>query len=820
MKKFAKSNLFASILNFEYSASVLHNSVFVLLLFGFTSAVFAQWSHNPTINTPICAILNYQGLAAITSDGHGGAIIVWVDERGPDRDIYAQRVDADGFVHWAANGIAICKLPDIQAGPVIIDDGVGGAIIAWVDYRNGKDADIYAQRIDANGTVKWTADGVPICKSPNDQINPAIVIDGAGGAIIAWGDNPSISDWNIYAQRIDANGNVQWTNNGVAICTASNTQWIPVIVSDNAGGAIVAWDDSRGSDWDIYAQRIDGYGNVQWTTNGKSICQAANDQGWLAIASDGVGGAIIAWKDLRRLYKDSYAQRIDAFGAVQWTNNGVPICTAADDLTAPVIASDGSGGAIIAWEDYRSGSTVNIYAQRIIANGAVIWPANGVVISTDVTSPQWPTIASDGTGGAIITWEDARGNDIDIYVQKINSIGLVQWPVNGVAISTAADDQGNQVMTGDGFGGAIIAWQDRRSGFEDIYAQKVFPKGYLANQAPEIARVRDVINDQGGLVSVLWFPSPLDVWPDQTITSYWIWRGLKLTAAQNNVIVLEPQAFRKRVASKGNLMDTYMMLPGITSNRGPIFWELIDSVDTRWLHGYSFNVPTLSDSGSQGVPWHYFMISAQTGDPLVFWDSPPDSGYSIDNLAPLPPIGLIASVVNNTVELNWQESIEPDLNFYIIYRNGNVYDSSLQNKYTDTDVQVEQSYNYKLKAVDIHENKSEFSEEVTVILTQLEDTDELNLPKVFQLSQNYPNPFNLETLIQYQLPFTSHVELSIYNVAGQKIRTLVKAQENPDYYRVYWEGKDADGLQVPSGVYLYQLRASEFIQTRRMILLK
>ncbi len=96
-----------------------------------------------------------------------------------------------------------------------------------------------------------------ICTASDNQRYCEICSDGAGGAIITWRDYRSGSDSDIYAQIIDSSGNVQWTANGVAICTASNGQYKPKICSDGAGGAIITWEDSRsGSDYDIYAQRI------------------------------------------------------------------------------------------------------------------------------------------------------------------------------------------------------------------------------------------------------------------------------------------------------------------------------------------------------------------------------------------------------------------------------------------------------------------------------------------------------------------------------------------------------------------------------------
>ncbi len=94
------------------------------------------------------------------------------------------------------------------------------------------------------------------------------------------------------------------------------------------------------------------------------------------------------------------------------------------------------------------------------------------------------------------------------------------------------------------------------------------------------------------------------------------------------------------------------------------------------------------------------------------------------------------------------------------------------------------------------------------------------VPEEFSLSQNYPNPFNPETEISYDLPKDSWVRLSIYNIRGQKVKTLVDGFEAAGHKRVTWNGKSQDGDQVASGVYFYRLEAAEFTAIKKMVLLR
>ncbi|MBI4552770.1 MAG: T9SS type A sorting domain-containing protein, partial [Candidatus Latescibacteria bacterium] len=95
------------------------------------------------------------------------------------------------------------------------------------------------------------------------------------------------------------------------------------------------------------------------------------------------------------------------------------------------------------------------------------------------------------------------------------------------------------------------------------------------------------------------------------------------------------------------------------------------------------------------------------------------------------------------------------------------------------------------------------------------------LPTAFALRANRPNPFNPTTAIAYDVPQAAHIVLAVYNLVGQEVVRLVDAQQAPGRYGVSWDGRNAQGLSVASGVYLYRLTTSAgFSQTRRMTLLK
>lgn len=382
--------------------------------------------------------------------------------------------------------VAVCTAPDNQwlderyEHTNLVPDGNKGAIATWFDFRTGTiNSDIYAQKIDSFGNVLWTANGVILSNSSNKENDPYIVSDGAGGAIIVWQDSSATTIWDVRAQRINASGTILWGSSGVLVCNANSSQEFVGVVEDGAGGAIIAWQDYRNGNWDIYAQRVNSSGTVIWTANGVALCTATGNQWSIDITTDGTGGAIVTWYDNRSGIFDIYAQRVNAGGSVVWTADGVAICTAANNQYSPKITTDGLGGAIITWEDFRSGSNFDIYAQGINATGSVVWTANGVGVCTNTSAQASPAIANDDNNGAIIIWGDFRNGNIDIYAQRLNSSGTALWLANGIGIVTQTAQQYNRLISEDGQGGALICWNDDRNGTDDVFAQRVDGNGNI-----------------------------------------------------------------------------------------------------------------------------------------------------------------------------------------------------------------------------------------------------------------------------------------------------------------------------------------------------
>ena len=434
------------------------------------STAFAEWAEN---GIPVCSDADGDHeRPAIAPDGSGGCIVAWEDDR-LGSSIYARRLNRYGEALWAAGGICARSGGAAARIAIVVPDGSGGAIVVWQDSRNGSE-DLYAQRIDRAGILQWAVNGAPVCAAAGDQTAARAIPDGAGGAIVAWVDARS-GGADIYAARLLPDGSAPWGENGMLVCGSAGNQYGVDLAPDGLRGAFLAWSDPRGSYHAIYAQWIDANGIPHWTLNGLPAAVSAHNQIEPRMIADGVGGFVVCWTEYRTTSYDVFAQRMNLYRARLWSDAGLAVCSAPDRQRAPRLASDGAGGAILAWEDER-GDTTDVYAQRVDSTGAARWAANGAPVCAAAGPQRAPSIVTDGAGGAVVSWADGRdAAGAGVYAQRIDPAGAMKWIANGVPVcANAWSADPRPCLATDGDGGCFAAWDDLRDdAFIDVYAQRM-----------------------------------------------------------------------------------------------------------------------------------------------------------------------------------------------------------------------------------------------------------------------------------------------------------------------------------------------------------
>src|SRR5262249_25831620 len=171
--------------------------------------------------------------------------------------------------------------------------------------------------------------------------------------------------------------------------------------------------------------------------------------------------------------------------ATGWTINGQPVAVSPFSEVTPTLVSDGAGGAILAWGDARNGHH-NMRAAHLLATGIPdpAWPVGSVPPSfSDHCEENTQVIASDGAGGAIVAWQRC----VDIFAQHVLASGVLDptYPASGRAVAALPVSQQHEPdMVATGGGGAIVTWEDTRDGLNDIYALQVLQAGTVGVPLP------------------------------------------------------------------------------------------------------------------------------------------------------------------------------------------------------------------------------------------------------------------------------------------------------------------------------------------------
>ncbi len=463
----------------------------LLIVISSINNTYAQqwWNAVSSQNTAICTAGTLQANVQTTKDKSGGAIMVWEDSRNAKVNLFAQRISTDGTIQWATNGIRISTSDSTQSSHKIIDDGNGGAFIAWVETGVSNTTDIYSQHLDSNGNATWASRGVAICNATNNQFEISMAKDTSGGFYIAWTDSRTAvtTSFDIYIQRVNANGTVAFTANGNQMTIGTKAEQSANIIVDGNGDVLVSYIAYMGNSIagnDIIVAKVTKAGNRVWATD---VSNQGGNEEHQRIATDNLGGAYIVW-DLGTSTASGYniyAQRINGSGAVQWAAGGITVCGVNGVQINPEIVADGFGNAIMAWSDNRHGLYPFLYAQKYNNLGIAKWTGNGKTVAPTPTNSQENfSIFTSSNGASVYAIQDVRnaatnGGYYDIYAQQLDSLGNAIWGATGVVVSNAANSQNLPKIIASDNGSYIVTWEDLRNGASDIYASKINAAGTL-----------------------------------------------------------------------------------------------------------------------------------------------------------------------------------------------------------------------------------------------------------------------------------------------------------------------------------------------------
>ncbi|MBA7530076.1 hypothetical protein ES705_22279 [subsurface metagenome] len=596
--------------------------------------------------------------------------------------------------------------------------------------------------------------------------------------------------YDVYLIKTDMIGNTLWTKTYGGV--DDERAWLVQQTTDN--GYIIAGEtESFGvGREDAWLIKTDMNGDTLWTKvyggttydYAKSV-QQTTDNGYIVVGetkSFGAGGY------------DLWLLKTDANGDTLWAKlYGGPM----DEYGLSVQETTDNGYIITGWTKSFGAGGADLWLLRIPPTPLFLVTPTSIdfgIVYVDSLKMDSVTVTNIGT--ATLDIISAESDNVEFTV--ISVVGSLEPGESMVFhILFTPTDPGDET-------GNIIFTHNAPSSPDTV----IVTGNGISGEAL-ILSITDVPDDQGRWVRITWAASFLDqpgsVYP---ITQYGVWRRID----END----------KGYSS--NQERNSLVITGIEDVLEG--WDAVGTVPAIQDSIYNFVSPTLVDSNASGINYSVFIITAHTQDPTLYYISDPDSGYSVDNIPPETPYNLAGEVINSDVLLNWQIQLSyPDFSHFAVYRDtasgfvpgdANQIGTSEVSTYTDSSLAVG-TYYYVVSAFDVNGNESDYSNEIEVMITGIQETG-AGVPTVYALSQNYPNPFKTKTGIHYQLPQPNVVTIVIYNVSGQRIRTLVNEHKGAGFYTVHWNGQSQNGQRVSSGVYFCRMIAGEYTSVKKILL--
>ncbi|OQY71880.1 MAG: hypothetical protein B6D44_11155 [Ignavibacteriales bacterium UTCHB2] len=362
----------------------------------------------------------------ISIDDLGNFIIVWEDYREDSKcDIFLQRLNSDG----APLGENIKVNDDVgsfyQYDPSISVNGNGNFVVAWCDMRSGS-RNVYFQRYNNLGVPQGINTRANDLSDIDVWAKVKVSMDEIGNFVIVWPRNG-----NIYFQRynhigVKQGGNIKVTDDQ----TISLLN--PDVAMDQTGNFVIAWEEVKQNNQDIYFQRFNSMGIKQ----GQKIKVNNNDNNSyinLSISMNKVGDFVIAWQDSRNGNYDIYFQRFNSIGNSQGPNTKVNDDSGNAGQSNPEVAIDEIGNFVIVWSDDRDILTKpDIIGQRYLSNGTPIGDNYRIVSDGPNHSERYPIVATNGEQ-LVFSWAENRiinSDDLDIYAK------IVEWDWEGITSYT------------------------------------------------------------------------------------------------------------------------------------------------------------------------------------------------------------------------------------------------------------------------------------------------------------------------------------------------------------------------------------------------
>ncbi len=755
-------------------------------LFIFPLLLFGQWSNDPAENNAICDLTGEQAIPKVVTSPTGDTYISWFSNDSGNYDVRLQRLDAEGNEIWDHNGLLISDNPAMSwlTDWDMTVDQENHAILTFQDIRNAGNNNIYAYRISPDGSFIWGDSGLELSNSTTFDASPKVTVTSNNNSVIAWS-----AENVIILQKISPDGDLLWGDNGITISGTNDFTWPQLLPSDNDAILLKYFEDSGlpyAPTRHVFIQKFDSDGNPVWM-DPTIVSEAGGISAWTQIFSmvpDENNGCYIAWHDDRDNDMDAscFVQHINSDGSVSFTQNGLELSLQqnSEKFYPEIVFQESDDIIYISW--YQTDSDQNNYgisAQKIDATGNRIWGDNGATILPVSPLDVLPFAARKAENDFIIFYlESSSALNSQTKAIRIDAEGNFVWNEQSVTLSSVLSEKVHSVASKTFMDQIIVSWEDDRNGNRDIFAQNINLDGTLGTTIPVFLTsfTGEVISTG---IDINW-----STYGEPNLIGWNIWRS--------------------EITAQDSFLINTGLIPATGSPSTAADYEFLDNYDLEMDHTYSYWLESILEDTTS---FYFGPVNVEL--PIVL----------------NPPLNV--NINFNTGFVSW-ELPEPypgaELVGYNLYLDGNFIGLMNQMNYTLQNLINGQLYTLGISAV------YEQGESDIITAGFIYNGTDANdyLISVRKSLRNYPNPFNPSTTIVFSLTTenTESTEIIIYNLKGQKIRTLecidcFDTASSQILHSIVWNGHDENDKPVSSGVYFYQLEMDgKPIASRKMLLVK
>ena len=842
-------------------------------------------------------------------NNHNISMVVWHDYREGNPNIYAQLLDANGELIGKNIKVNNTENYDEYLTPDVAVNENNQFLVVWSDMRDGYK--IYGQIIDENGNFVGDNFIISDENKYSYQTQPAIASNGKE-FIVTWCDarNGSMND--IFAQKLDQDGNKIGENFMVNADSQAVSKYSPDIAIKKDSSYMVTWyyyknglytpeSIVRDKDNNMLSPQIDLSDSNYSSLNNYNPQTATADSGFVVVwyrndngqfdiigqllnssgekidsnfaindanissrygpvvASDSAGNFVVSWYDYRNNYAQVYAQKF-----INDTASGGNFKISEDELTGTKsfvsCAINDNDNINSVWLDYGEPTLYRIMSRLIDSNDQPVASSKMVNLDSLSSTESDPSLTVMNDGSFIIVWTDRRSRNFKTYFQRYDAQG------NPLGTNINNDDKGTQYNPKIATlkdGNFLLVWREYSRNIynqNEILGQKYFKTGEKIGDTFIISSIDrkgdaydpDVCSNSNGDFVVTWqkrYGNIYSIVAEKFDNDANIVKSDFLVTDDTTSYKYKPKT---GIDSLGNFAITYY---SYKNNNYDIFLhrynssgEELDSAivinDDKTHSTQYYPDISVNPEGNCIVTWYdyrtpngvYFQKYKNIGSTDSFEKVDSNiavTDYYISNCTPTVSLQDNGEFVISWSQWNGSTTGSYDDLKFRIYNSDLVPLTDVMNATISQERdQVNQDIVFKDNKVfnvwqdnhehgvgyDIWANVYNFDYLVTGV-----NNKKINTPISFKLSQNYPNPFNPTTSIHYSVPSvvdanfasTTQVELKVYDILGREVATLVNQRQNPGQYRVTFNAGN-----LASGTYFYRLRTGDFVQTKKMILLK